>query len=236
MSDKLFCFPYAGGGASFYRAWAPAQDIGFTLQPVQLPGREEQFANDCYRSIDRAADELAGNIARSLTPSDTVSLFGHSFGAVLAFEVARRLVDVLPLQHLVVSGSAGPLIPLVRESEDLDDEQFVARVEQLAGYTHPALADRDLRDIVLPALRADVALHEGYLAQNLSALPVPITAIRGESDHIVSRAECEAWSVATTDRFEQIDLPGGHMYLVDDPETLFGLLRRIARVPVGRGV
>lgn len=236
MTDKLFCFPYAGGGASFYRAWTPSRDIGFELHPVQLPGREELFAQDLYRDIDRAADELAGGIARSLGPADTVSLFGHSFGAVLAFEVARRLVDFVPVRHLVVSGSAGPLVPLAREAADLNDDQFVARVEQLAGYTHPALADRDLRDIVLPALRADVELHEAYLARDLAPIPTPITVVRGETDHIVSHHEAEQWAAATTDHCEVVALPGGHMYLVDDPESLFDLLRRVSSVPVGRGV
>ncbi|QUQ62494.1 thioesterase II family protein [Kutzneria sp. CA-103260] len=236
MTDKLFCFPYAGGGASFYRAWTPSSDLGFELHPVQLPGREELFLEELYRNIDKAADELAGKIARSLGPTDTVSLFGHSFGAVLAFEVARRLVDFVPVRHLVVSGSAGPTVPLAREAADLNDDEFVARVEQLAGYTHPALADRDLRDIVLPALRADVELHEAYLARDLTPIPVPITVVRGATDHIVSRAESEQWEVATVDHCEVVDLPGGHMYLVDDPESLFDLLRRISSVPVGRGV
>ncbi|MCS7483566.1 thioesterase II family protein [Umezawaea endophytica] len=228
MTHKLFCFPYAGGGASFYRAWPDTGLHGFEVRPVQLPGREELFIEPFHADVAAAADDLTGKIARSLGPSDQVSLFGHSFGAVLAFEVARRLVDFRPPLHLVVSGSANPVTPLPREAADLDDDQFVARVEKLAGYTHPALADPDLRDIVLPALRHDVALHESYVAQDLRPIPVPITVVRGADDHIVSRQDCEEWAVATSDRCDQVELPGGHMYLVDDPSALFDLLRRVS--------
>lgn len=227
MTHKLFCFPYAGGGASFYRAWPDTGAHGFQVAPVQLPGREELFLEPLHDSVDQAADDLAGKIARSLGPSDEVSLFGHSFGAVLAFEVARRLVDFRPPIHLVVSGSANPVTPLPREAADLDDDQFVARVEMLAGYTHPALADPDLRDIVLPALRADVALHESYVAEDPRPIPVPITVVRGATDHIVSAEDCVAWEAVTSERCDQVELPGGHMYLVDDSAPLFDLLRRV---------
>ncbi|WP_424187029.1 thioesterase II family protein [Actinokineospora sp. G85] len=228
MTHKLFCLPYAGGGASFYRAWPDSGPRGPEVCPVQLPGREERFAEPLHESIDQAADDVVRRITPAVGQGDAVSLFGHSFGAVLAFEVARRLSGLLPVAHLVVSGSADPLTPLPREAVDLDDDQFVARVEQLAGYTHPALSDPELRDLVLPAMRRDVALHESYVVGDRTPIAAPITVVRGADDHIVSAADCAGWAQLTSAHHEYVELPGGHMYLVDDPARLLDLLGRVA--------
>ncbi|MEU3622985.1 thioesterase [Amycolatopsis coloradensis] len=226
----LFCLPYAGGGASFYRAWTPPEDMGFTLYPVQLPGREELFGESHYGDVAEAAADITGRIVETAGPGDRVSLLGHSFGAVLGYEIARQLAAKggVELGHLVVSGSAHPFSRLGRISGDLPDDEFVARVEELAGYAHPALADPDLRSLVLPVLRSDVILHETYFAAHATALPMRITALRGQDDHIVSRSEVEGWRRASSVGSAVVELPGGHMYLADQPAQLFEVLRRLA--------
>jgi surfactin synthase thioesterase subunit len=230
VTEMLFCLPHAGSGASFYRAWNPPADLGFTLYPVQLPGREELFAEPGYRDLDDAVTDIAGRIADTVGRGDRVSLLGHSFGALLGYEVAHRLraLGGVELGRLVVSGSADPFSPLARISADLPDDEFVARVEELAGYVHPALSDPDLRDLVLPALRADVRLRESYLATAETPLPVPITVLRGQDDQLVSRAQSLGWQRASSVGCTLVELPGGHMYLAEQQAPLFDVLRRLA--------
>ncbi len=226
---KLFCLPFAGAGATVYRAWPSPADDSLHVVPLQLAGREERFAEPFYADIESAGLDQVRAIQAALAPDEPFALFGHSFGATLAFEVAHQLarLDDRRLVHLFVSGAPAPHVPLGRDSLPLDDDAFVASVEKIAGYTHPALADPDLRELVLPVLRADVVLHEGYRARERHPLDVPLTALRGQADHVVSEEDCRSWTRWSQRPLRSIELPGGHMYLVDDPARL---LREIAVV------
>ncbi|WP_410638367.1 thioesterase II family protein [Amycolatopsis sp. lyj-346] len=228
MHTMLFGFPYAGGGASFYRSW-PVQP-GFTVHGVQLPGREECFDEPWPLSLPDTVAFAAEQVTGRCTPDDRIALFGHSFGALMAYEVARCLLGhgYRPV-HLFASGSLDPTTPLGRDPAPLTDDEFVARVEHLAGYRHPALDIPDLRDLVLPVLREDVQMHETYRDTGESPLPVPITAIRGTADHIVGAEDCERWGKVTTAGCSVVELPGGHMYLVDDALPLLRAIRTTLR-------
>lgn len=227
-ATAVFCLPFAGAGATFYRGWPPAPRGAVTVVPVQLAGREERFADEPYAGIGAAVDDLAATVATG-AGRGRFALFGHSFGAVLAFELARALCAAggpVPV-HLVVSGTADPGTPPGRRSAGLNDDDFVARVEQLAGYVHPALADPDLRDVVLPALRADVALHEAYRSTVDAPLPAPITAFRGSRDHLVTADGARRWAGWTSARFALREFDGGHMYLAENPVAVLAALEEI---------
>ncbi|WP_018791067.1 thioesterase II family protein [Salinispora arenicola] len=236
MRTLLFCLPYAGGGASLYRGWPPTALPGVTVEPVQLPGREERYGELLPSDFDEVVRAVVTQIDSARAPEDQIALLGHSYGAVLAFEVARRLTarGEVTLRHLFASGSVAPGTPLHRPSADLDDDEFVAHVEELAGYRHPALADPDLREVLLPVLRADVAMHESYRASVPPLLSVPVTAVRGRDDHLVSAADCAGWQTVTNAGCKVAELPGGHMYLADDPVALHQLLVRTLTVAPAR--
>lgn len=227
----ILCLPYAGAGATFYRGW-PAPPAGIAVAPLQPAGREERFGEPLYPSVAAAVDDLSRAAVPVVEAGGPYLLFGHSFGALLAFEIARRLCTDgrKPAAHLVISGSAAPGQPLGRHSGGLDDEEFVARVEQLAGYAHPALADPDMREVVLPVIRADVELHESYRPAGDEPVPVPVTVVRGAADHLVTKADCQAWAAWTSRGCTVAELPGGHMYLAEDPGPVLRLLARLAAV------
>lgn len=219
---KVFCLPFAGAGATVYRSWPALPECDVHIVPLQLAGREERFAEAFYPDIEDAGREQVEAILAQTADGELYAIFGHSFGATLAFEVAHQLQHrgASRLAHLLVSGAPAPHVPLGRDSLSLDDEMFVAQVEQIAGYSHPALADPDLRELVLPVLRADVVLHESYRALRRQVLDVPITVFRGTADHVVSEADSRSWAQWTTHPLRSVELPGGHMYLVDDPSAL----------------
>ncbi|MBM7054380.1 thioesterase II family protein [Streptomyces durocortorensis] len=221
MNHALVCLPFAGGGAGFYRAWKDLPDRAPRIVPLQLPGREELFIEDPFLDVIDAADALAPRIADLAGPGP-VSLFGHSLGAVLAYEIARRLESDpgVELRHLFVSGSPGPWTGRTRRASGLPDDAFLSRVQEFAGYEHDALADPDMRELLLPVLRADVEMHENYKPVSDEPLRTPVTSLRATGDELVTREQAVEWRTATTGAFRLVEPEGGHMYLIDSPLPL----------------
>ncbi|WP_280443790.1 thioesterase II family protein [Nocardia brasiliensis] len=222
----LACLPFAGSGAGFFREWEKLDIPEVTVLPVQLPGREERFPDDPFTEVAAAVAELTPKILADAGEQAAIALFGHSLGAVLAYEIARELERIghPGLRHLFVSGSPGPHNGRTERATGLADAEFLAGVQRFAGYRHAAFDDPELVEVLLPVLRADVEMHENYRATSTEPLSVPITALRGERDELVSREQAEQWTTVTRGPFAYRELPGGHMYLVDEPEQLLRLI------------
>ncbi|MFJ7048687.1 thioesterase II family protein [Streptomyces sp. NPDC101112] len=226
-TTQLVCLPYAGAGASFYRPWRALAADTLEIVPLQLPGRERLIDEEPYRDVHRAVDGLLAELTERLDGNGTrVALFGHSLGAVLAYELAHRLAaePQVHLAHLFVSGSPEPARGREQHATGLSDEEFLARVAEFAGYHHPALDDPEMREMILPALRADVEMHESYTPSTDLPLDAPLTVIRGEDDDLVSYDDAESWSKVAARDFEHLEVPGGHMYLTDTAPALIRLI------------
>ncbi|WP_213781810.1 alpha/beta fold hydrolase [Caballeronia sp. dw_276] len=225
---KLICFPFAGAGASLFRPWAEALADTLVVTAVQLPGRENRFAEESYTQVEQAIDDLDADLDALLDGATDITLFGHSLGAVLAYELALRIDRAAPDLpcRLVVSGSPSPSRPRVQHASGLSDAQFLAQVREFAGYSHPSLDDPEMRELLLPVLRADVEMHEAYSSHDKAPIGMPVIAVRGRDDELVSAAELAAWQAVTTRPLQTLEVDGGHMYLTDHPQPLFGLLRQ----------
>ncbi|MFP8907296.1 thioesterase II family protein [Streptomyces atacamensis] len=228
----VLCVPFAGAGASVFRPWVPLCQDRFELAAVQLPGREQRFAEEPYRDVAAATEGLLPEVLERVSGAGPVVLFGHSLGAVLSYEIAHRLAatDGVDLTALVISGSPGPWTRRENGASGLDDDEFLARVKEFAGYRHDALEDPEMRELLLPTLRADVEMHESYVPRSDGPLPVPIVSVRGTTDTLVTTEQAMEWSKATSRDFRFAEVEGGHMYLVDNPE---GLIRVLADVCPG---
>lgn len=227
MSEiAVLCLPFAGAGASAFRRAQEFVSDTVRICPLQLPGREERFGEPPYTDAAEAVDDLLPVALDLAAGSPAVAVFGHSLGAVLAFELAHRLRQ-LPRPELVrvfVSGSPGPWTRREPRATGLSDEDFLQQVKGFAGYSHPALEHPELREMLLPTLRADVELHENYQAVPGRVLDVPITSIRGSEDELVSAEQAAEWTAATSTECRLRELPGNHMYLVDSPADLVRLM------------
>ncbi|MFF8919425.1 thioesterase II family protein [Streptomyces sp. NPDC015032] len=222
----LVCVPFAGAGASFFRPWGTLAGDGLKIVPLQPPGREWKLDEEPYRDAAQAATGLLPEVLDEIGDSGRVTLFGHSLGAVLAYELGHRLAATpgIEVVRLIVSGSPGPWSARPDRASGLADDDFLRRVEEFAGYSHEALANPEMRELVLPVLRADVEMHENYLPADDRPLPAPITAVRGRTDELVTTEQAEEWSKATSREFTLTEVDGGHMYLAQSAAPLLRLI------------
>ena len=213
-SVRLFCFPHAGGGASVYRELAKILPAAIDVCAVQLPGREGRLLESPVAQITRLVPMLADGLAQHLVPP--FAFFGHSMGALIAFELTHELLrrgKPIPM-HLFASACSAPQIPDQDETHKLDDDQLIEQLRALGGTSEEVLAHRELMSMFIPVMRADAAISECYVHQAQAPLPVPITAFCGLADEKASRTHMEAWQQHTTQTFAMAMVPGGHMFLL----------------------
>ena len=223
---RLFCFPYAGGGASAYFQWSRALgDEAIEVLAVQPPGRENRLREAPFRDLPSLVASLAGAIdARRDRP---FAFFGHSMGALVAFELARSLGlggGARP-SHLFVSGAHAPDVP--REEEPLhpiaDDDAFVEAVaSRYGGIPRIVLEHAELRGVILPALRADMAITESYAFEDAPPLACGISAYGGTRDPLVSEDRLARWRDHTSGGFSYRLFEGDHFFLGEARDALLG--------------
>jgi surfactin synthase thioesterase subunit len=227
---RLVCFPHAGGSATFYRDWHKQLSSAVEVHAVQYPGRADRMRDPM---IDDAL-QLAQSVTKAMKPlSDRpVALFGHSMGALIAYEVALMLTTMsMPPIHLFVSGASAPHDRTPRCIADADDQTFLSELRRIGGTDSESLADPELRELFMPYIRNDFRLVESYTYRNDPPLTIPITAITGEDDRDVSPDTVESWRVLTTGEFSMRVLPGDHFYLVPAQSDVLGEIRRHLGIP-----
>ncbi|WP_339134601.1 alpha/beta fold hydrolase [Streptomyces sp. f51] len=221
----LLCVPFAGAGPSFFHPWQDLAAGRWRVTSVELPGRERRILDEPYRNVVEAAKSEIDTVAAGLGGASRVVLFGHSLGAVLAYELVHLLTARgVPVQRLVVSGSPGPWTQRERRAAGLEGDEFLARVEEFAGFRHEALDHPEMRELILPTLQADCEMHEAYVPSTDEPVSVPITSLRGEADGLVTAAEGRQWQDATTAAFRYTEFPGDHMYLVDQGRAVLDVI------------
>lgn len=210
---RLFTFSYAGGGASVFRQWNRLLAPRIDTYSVQLPGRETRFTEPRLTDFSTAVNAIVEALRPSLTRP--FAIFGHSMGAMLAFETVRqlrRLNGPMP-QHLFVSGCSAPQIREPNTYSQLPDDEFLQKVRKYGGIPDEILHHTELLQLVLPVLRADFQLFESYEFIDEAALDCPITVFGGLDDADAPHDHLTPWRIHTTKAFRLRMFEGGHFYL-----------------------
>jgi medium-chain acyl-[acyl-carrier-protein] hydrolase len=229
-SLRLFCFPYAGGGASIFYDWSKYLPKDISVMAIQMPGHESRMAEELISDINLIIDKLAIAIAPYL--GKPYIFYGHSLGALISFELARRLNKInAPLpKHFIVSGRAAPHTPSKKGIiHNLSDQEFIIKLKEYNGLPDIILHNQELLDLFLPIIRADFKLSEGYLYKEDTPLPVPITALAGQDDNNIIIENVALWNKHTTKNFKEYVLPGDHFFIKTECEAVLKIIKDVIK-------
>jgi len=208
---RLVCFPHAGGAATVYRGWSVGE--GIEVHALALPGRSLRLREPPIRELGALVDAIAAEL---LALEGPLVFYGHSLGAIVAWETAHRLIAAgrRDLAGLVVAARGAPDSPRFVESiAGLDDRSLVRALGQLYGADLQAFEDPELAALVIPSVRTDLAMHDAWQHVPRPPLAIPVLALGGTADIAAPRGVIEGWRAFTTGPFESQIFTAGHFFL-----------------------
>lgn len=228
---RLFCIPFAGGGSTAFHGWSRELPADVEVCSVVLPGREWRLRESACADLSALLPALADGLAPHL--DRPFALFGHSVGALVAFELTRELrrrAAPAP-EHLFVSAFRAPTrANVTRVLHALPEPDLLGELRTYGGIPDAVLASRELLDLVLPTIRADFALHETYVHRPEPPLDTPLTVFGGTRDDKVRPEHLDGWGEQTRARFRQELFDGDHFFLKScRPHLSAVILEELAR-------
>ena len=245
---RLFCFPFAGGGAATFRPWADRLDPSIELVAVEPPGRQTRIDEPPIRDMKTFVGDLVPELLPFL--DKPFAVYGHCLGALTLFETVRALLRQgreAPV-HVFVSGARAPdelhrqqtfelnllvrlcglpkydiFTPVYRQSDDVFAE-VLREFKVLA--TESFLSDPELRRLILPVIRAEFEMSSNYRYVPDVTLDAPITCLTGLHDTYVTAENAAAWGRFTTGRFQLLTVETDHFLVVDDEDLLIRVVNR----------
>lgn len=223
----LFCFPYAGGTAQVFNSWQAAFALspGIQVCAVQYPGRGNRMREPAFTDCRLLVEAFLPYMLPLL--DKPFALFGHSMGAIIAFEVARALRREWGLQpaHLFVSGRRAPQVPARRsQAYNLPDNELAERLRSLNGTPREVLEDAELMRLVLQIVRGDLALTETYVYTEEPLLTCPISVFGGSTDPDVDHEDLAAWREQTTGTCSLRIFEGDHFFIQSSEADLLRIM------------
>ncbi|HEX5870377.1 MAG TPA: thioesterase domain-containing protein [Longimicrobium sp.] len=211
---RLFCFPYAGGGASIFNGWPRGLPPEVEVVAVQPPGREARIGEKPYGDLAQLVDAMHPQLLPHF--DKPFAFYGHSNGGLMAFELARTLRRTggpMP-RHLFIGGRPAPQVDVENEMvHALPHDEFIAALRRFSGTPEEILQHAEIMELIEPLLRADFSLGETYRWVPEAPLDLPISAYHGVGDEEVSQDQVEAWRAQTSREFHFKLFPGDHFFI-----------------------
>jgi medium-chain acyl-[acyl-carrier-protein] hydrolase len=220
----LVCVPYAGGSASVFETWQRKASL-LDIMAVQLPGHANRIVERPVGSLTEIVDGIMAEL--SDVPGE-YALFGHSMGALVVFELARRIRDTggPGPKALFVSGYPAPDAPLAPPVYHLPRDELIEWLLEIGGIDQSLAREHELLDVLLPALRADLAVVDTYRHRPAPPLPWPIRVLLGADDPSCTLADACGWRAHSTGGFGVTVFPGDHFYLHGQAEWIVELIEQ----------
>jgi medium-chain acyl-[acyl-carrier-protein] hydrolase len=235
----LVCFPHAGAGASAFREWTRLLGGDARILGVTMPGRESRIGEAPHATVDSAVAAIAREIVRfeeAERVAVPLALYGHSIGAILAFETAHSLAPKgIAVSHLFVGAQHPPQSAGRAGSRPYDAEHALEALAELHGNGssqasrafRAALEDRGFRETVEQILAADLTLGDSYAYEARPRLECAVTALGGTGDPYVGEADLDGWREHTSGHFTVRMVEGGHFFLHDAAPALCDVIARL---------
>lgn len=218
-TGAVVVFPHAGAAAAGYRVLAAALAAGADTYIVQYPRRADRLDHPAHETVHDLARGLFDAAPwRSVAP---LRLFGHSMGAVVAFEFACIAEEHdVAVDKLWVS--AGPPPSVVAEMPELptSDDGVLAEIADLGGTAPELLADEEFSELLTTAMRADYQAFNRYDPSPDVRVATDIHVLGGRHDHRIGIDVLRQWDRHTAGSFELSLYDGGHFYVNDHVKAI----------------
>jgi medium-chain acyl-[acyl-carrier-protein] hydrolase len=221
---RLVCLPHAGGGSAVFRGWAAELPPQIELVAVRLPGRESRLSEPAFQDWAALLGQLHAELVHCIEPP--YALFGHSFGAMLSYELAQLGgPDGVGPRRLVLAGCAPPGLPRPTPAlAGLPAAELVSGLRRYGALPDEVVNSQSLLDLLLPMVRADLGLAESWSSRPARPVGVPLTVLSGLADPIAPAAQCQQWQQLALADFEHHPLPGNHFFLHEQRSAVLALL------------
>jgi len=225
---KLFCLPYAGGSSAFYGKWRAALAPDIELVFVELSGRGMRFGEKLYQSFEQAVEDVYTTIRAQIKADEPYAIFGHSMGALLAFEAVQKMQQAQQnVPDWLFLSAKKPPIEKYHEKMDthtLSRQAFCAHLKELGGTPQEFFDSEALQDLFLPIIRADYRILSQHRPNpNIQRLNSQLIILNGKED--IQEKDVLEWEELTNKTCDFHFFTGGHFYIQKHVATVHQLIR-----------
>ena len=224
---KLYCIPYAGGSAAIYNEWKPKLESHIELRPIELAGRGSRITEPFYTNLEAAVEDVFTTISNDISTQDYV-IFGHSMGALIAYELLQKIKtsDIKQPLHAYFSGRKPPHIVREKIYSSLDAKAFEKEIMSLGGTPPELFKYPELKQLFVPILRNDFKLSETVIERpEILILPFDISILVGKEEQI-KQNEAVQWKRHTSKNCSVHFINGGHFFLLKEMDAVTSVINK----------
>jgi surfactin synthase thioesterase subunit len=225
---RLFCFPYAGGGASIYRDWQKAFS-NVRVYGMQYPGKEKRISEKPIVHMEELVNKMEEELYPFMNDCPFI-LFGHSLGTKVEYELSLKIHSDLGIwpEKIIVSGGRAPSIREPQPIYDLEDDLFIKKImKRYKSIPEELASSKEIMDIFLPSIRADFIIDETYERTDIEKVECPITGLMGKHDQEMSLDDMKMWEQFTAGGFTYEIIEGDHMFINNNFESIHRIIKRM---------